>query len=210
MATARPQTPDEAMSRFYDRYGAQLIESYLGRAVPAPADVDAWISLAQEIAGRAPRTLAQAQAALAAPFPLALVELKPGATTQDKSRALALPYVDLRAYQDRLDEVVGPEGWSVEYRQLGKSLICRLTVLGVVREDVGEPSADGSNPATEALAQAFKRACSAFGLGRYLYSLPKVWADYNAEKKVFKDPQGAARDIYRQGGIPVERGAAGR
>jgi hypothetical protein len=98
--------------------------------------------------------------------------------------------------------VVGPEGWSVEYRQLGSaSIICRLTVLGVVREDVGEPSADGDNPATESLAQAFKRTCSAFGLGRYLYSLPRLWAAFDAQKKAFKDPIGVVRDIYQQAGL---------
>jgi hypothetical protein len=200
-----PATADEAAARFFARFGPALISDFLGHTTEAPASVEAWIALGQEVNARGatrPLTLAHIAGALAEPFALEQIELKPGATTKDKARALALPYVDLRAYQDRLDQVAGLDGWSVEYRQLGQaSMICRLTILGVVREDVGEPSEDGSNPATESLAQAFKRACSAFGLGRYLYSLPKVWAAYDADARQFKDPIGTARDIYRQGGL---------
>lgn len=153
-----------------------------------------------------PFTLADIAAELSRPFDLSQIELKPGATiaaTDERpARALALAYVDLRAYQDRLDQVAGPENWSVEYRQLGnKSIICRLTICGVVREDVGEPSRDGENPATEALAQAFKRACTAFGLGRYLYSLPQPWVDYDPARKRIVDAERAAWDLYRTAGL---------
>ena len=135
-------------------------------------------------------------AALAAPFPTELVELKPGATTADKTRALALAYVDSRGYQDRLDAVVGPDNWQVAYRQLGdNALVCRLQILGITREEIGE-CADprDANRWTVASAQAFKRACSAFGLGRYLYSLGRnLWADFNGDKKWFKDERGRLR-----------------
>lgn len=208
-----PATPVEAQSRFFARFGLTLVEAFLGRAVEAPADVDGWIALAQQVNARAagPRTLTQVAAALARPFELHQVELKPGATTSAKDRGLALAYVDLRAYQERLDDVVGPEGWSVEYRALEgiKGVVCRLTILGHTREDVGEPSG-GENPATEALAQSFKRACSAFGLGRYLYSLPRVWAPYDDKAKRFVDEAGVVRSIYEQAGIAVERDRTGR
>jgi hypothetical protein len=145
----------------------------------------------------APLTLNAIHAKLCKPFAAALVELKPGATTQDKSRALCMPFVDSRAYQTRLDRVVGPEGWSVEYRPLSdRAVLCRLTILGVTREDVGECNQADENAATSAVAQSFKRACSAFGLGRYLYSLPGVWADYNAQKKQVIDPAGVVAQMY--------------
>jgi len=41
------------------------------------------------------------------------------------------------------------------------------------------------NAATSAEAQAFKRACSAFGLGRYIYSVPQVWAEYDPQRRQF-------------------------
>lgn len=216
--TTAPRDAAEAEQRFYARYAEQIggttwqaVQRYLGHLLPRPSTVEEWIAVGEELRERArqsptapaaPLTLASVAKALAAPFEQYQVEIKPGATTQDKKRALALAYVDLRAYQDRLDEVVGIEGWSVEYRNLGaKSIICRLTILGHVREDVGEPSGDGDNPATEALAQSFKRACSAFGLGRYLYSLPRLWADYDEGKRQFVDAAGVVRDIYAKAGL---------
>ena len=48
---------------------------------------------------------------LSRPFDAAAVQFKPGATTKDKSRALALAYADSRAYYDRLDQVAGAD-WS--------------------------------------------------------------------------------------------------
>jgi hypothetical protein len=80
----------------------------------------------------------------------------------------------------------------------------------VTRQAIGESlqaSArhDGStvieeNAATTAEAQAFKRACSAFGLGRYLYSVPQVWADYDSSKRQFTPPAlQALREMLRTG-----------
>lgn len=160
---------------------------------------------AQEALPAAPRptTLDEAHAGLCKPFAQSLIELKPGATTHDKKRALATPYVDLRAYQTRLDRIVGPAGWSVEYRAHGdRAVICRLTILGVVREDVGECSPADENAATSAVAQAFKRTCAAFGLGRYLYSLPAIWGDYDPDRKCLKNIPAIVAEMYQ--GIVTE------
>jgi hypothetical protein len=108
-----------------------------------------------------PLTFADIAQDLTQPFPLDLIELKPGATNDAKDRALALAYVDMRAYQQRLDDVATPEGWTVSYRSLGPGvLLCRLEVLGLVREDVGEAEQSDPNRATSAVAQAFKRTCA--------------------------------------------------
>src|SRR6185503_14469247 len=123
------------------------------------------------------KTLKDVYDQLTKPFPLELIELRPGATTKDGKRALALAYVDMRDYQNRLDDVCGPDGWSVSYRPWGeRAVICTLTILGITREDVGEADPNDENSATIAVAQAFKRTCTGFGLGRYLYNLPQVWA----------------------------------
>jgi hypothetical protein len=46
-------------------------------------------------------------------------------------------------------------------------------------------------------AQAFKRACVAFGVGRYLYThLPQVWGDLNG--KYFKDPRRLVHEMYEK------------
>ena len=111
--------------------------------------------------------------ALAQPFPADAIQWKPGATNHDKTRGLALAYVDLRHYIDRLNEVAGTD-WSDDYEvQAGGTVVlCRLTIAGVTRADVGEAASGDENTATSALAQAFKRACVKFGLGAYLYRLP--------------------------------------
>ena len=149
---------------------------------------------------------------LAQPFDPEAVEFKAGATTQDKARALALAYVDARAYQARLD-AVAPD-WRNEYTReyAGDRVVvtCALTVAGVTRQAIGEslPASarhDGStvieeNAATSAEAQAFKRACSAFWLGRYLYAVPQVWADYDSGKRQFAPTAlQALREMLRTG-----------
>ena len=50
------------------------------------------------------------------PFPAHDIEWKPGATTRDKSKGLAMAYITARAVQDRLDEVFGPGNWKNEFR----------------------------------------------------------------------------------------------
>ncbi len=142
-------------------------------------------------------------ATLAAPFDLMAHSFKPGATTQDKTRALALTYVDPRLYQTRLDQV--DPAWQTRYEVIALAdrilVNCKLTVLGVTREDVGEAllsteqrgkSVPDENAYTSAVAQAFKRACAQFGLGRYLYDVPKTWAEYDEQKRGFT-PDGLAK-----------------
>lgn len=168
-------------------------------ALNAPQDAPLFDETPQDApqAPMQPLTLNDVHSKLCKPFARALVELKPGAVTGDKSRALSMPFVDSRAYQTRLDRVVGPEGWSVEYRPLSdRAVLCRLTILGVTREDVGECNASDENAATSAVAQSFKRACSAFGLGRYLYSLPQIWAPYDEKKRQIVDVAGVVEQMY--------------
>lgn len=51
------------------------------------------------------------------PFHPSHVTWKPGSVNKDQTKALALAYADLRAYQNRLDEVCGL-AWSVTVRRL--------------------------------------------------------------------------------------------
>ena len=126
---------------------------------------------------------------LKAPFPIAAHYWKPGATTKDKKRALGLTYVDSRQYQTRLDQV--DPAWTISYTPSfldGRILVnCKLTVMGITREDVGECASKDNNAYTSAVAQAFKRTCAQFGLGRYLYDVPQVWAAYDGGRKRFSE-----------------------
>jgi hypothetical protein len=136
------------------------------------------------------------------PFPSNLIDLKPAALNATRDRALALAYADPRAYQERLDTVIGPANWSVRVVLAPTGVVCTLTLCGVSKADVGDyPADDGDTPnenrATSATAQAFKRACASFGLDRYLYQLPCTWAAYDAAQRRFRDPQGVVLTLYR-------------
>ncbi len=126
---------------------------------------------------------------LSKPFAPQAVQFRAGATNREKTKAQALAYVDTRDYYDRLDEVVGGE-WTVKVEPIGTgALKIALTIMGVTREEVGEASPEDANTYTSAYAQAFKRACASFGLGRYLYRLPKWWVAYDAQsRKLLEKP----------------------
>lgn len=123
---------------------------------------------------------------LSKPFHVRHVTWKPGATTKDKQKCLAMPYADLRAYQSRLDEVCGMN-WGCTFQPWDGRIICQLTIAGVTRSSTGESDSGDANAGTSAEAQAFKRACVAFGLGRYLYELPSPWVAYDGEKRRIPD-----------------------
>lgn len=53
--------------------------------------------------------------------------------------------------------------------------VCSLHIAGLgVKTSTGEEDTSDSNAATSAEAQAFKRACSMIGIGRYFYSFPRT------------------------------------
>ena len=128
-------------------------------------------------------TLSQIVEALSEPFPAAYVEWKPQQVSKDGGKALAAAYVDARRYQERLDLVCPDWSSRIELMADGRVAKVSLTIAGVTREDVGEADGNDPNTVTTAVAQAFKRACAAFGLGRYLYFLPMTWVDYDPQKR---------------------------
>src|SRR5262245_48320208 len=127
-------------------------------------------------------------ARLAAPFPADVVEWKAQATAGN--RALAVAYIDARAVMDRLDEVVGPAHWQDTYEFLADgSCLCQLSLrVGgewITKQDVGGQS-DQPDPGDRhkaAVSDALKRAAVKWSVGRYLYSLPATWVDYDPQKK---------------------------
>lgn len=132
-------------------------------------------------------------ARLAAPFDPDDVKLKPQLVKNN--RCLAISYVDVRLVQDRLDQVLGVDGWQDEYQlQPDGSVVCQLRVrIGndwVTKADVGSPSEqpDSGDRLKAAFSDALKRAAVKFGVGRYLYRLPGEWMDYDPVKKQIVRP----------------------
>ena len=136
---------------------------------------------------------------LVVPFDPSLIEWRVTNTTKDKTRGQVIPYADQRAYTDRLNALVTPAGWTRKYaihtsanfqrgndqRMVAKIFVtCELTIFGLGSHSAtGEEWTDDDNAGTSAEAQAFKRACSCFGLGRYLYHFSGVWVDLDERKR---------------------------
>ena len=127
-------------------------------------------------------------------------------TTNDRKRGQIVPYADCRAYTDRLNALLTPLGWTREYKvetmtnitrvKKGESIVsgkvlvtCTVTLLGIgSHSGTGEEWADDDNGMTSADAQAFKRACSCFGLGRYFYDFNAIWVDLDQNRQPVKTP----------------------
>lgn len=114
------------------------------------------------------------------------------------NRALTVPYLDARDVMNRLDDVLGIGGWCDEYQILPEgSVVCKLSceIDGgwVTKADVGSPSEQpyAGDRLKAAFSDALKRAAVKFGVGRYLYYLPTVWCDYDANKRVITHPPDA-------------------
>lgn len=133
-------------------------------------------------------------ARLAEPFHAEHVKWRAGSVSKDKRKAIALAYAEPRAYEDRLNALC-PGSWHVDFQPWGDNrIICRLTIHHVTRSSTGESGDSHPTVAgTSAEAQAFKRACSKFGLGRYLYDLPTTWVAYDpTTKRLLETPRLAA------------------
>jgi hypothetical protein len=145
-------------------------------------------------------------AELEVPFSPDQVQWRVTNTTNDKKRGQVIPYADPRAYTDRLNALFTPQGWTREYKvetmsnitriKKGESILsgkvlvtCTVTIIGLwSHSGTGEEWADDDNGMTSADAQAFKRACSCFGLGRYFYDIPPIWVDLDQHRQPVRPP----------------------
>ena len=154
--------------------------------------------------------------ALSAPFTKSDVKWKPQAVKGN--RALAIAYLDARAIQDRLDDVLGVEGWQDDYQILPDgSVVCKLQVRfageWICKTDVGSPSEqpDGGDRLKAAFSDSLKRAAVKFGIGRYLYRNPPTWVGYDPVKKqLLETPQIPASPRQRANRLPPDPPAPSR
>ena len=89
-------------------------------------------------------------------------------------KALVVAYIDARHVASRLNLVVAGE-WSDEPQEVTGGVVCKLTVCGQTRCDVGWSSGTGSDIELKTrYSDAFKRAAVKFGVGEFLYALPQI------------------------------------
>ena len=111
-------------------------------------------------------------------FPLADLTLKPGKVSGQS--ALCLVYADSRAYQDALD-AAGVE-WQTHVQAIDTKAVVVALSLTVEGQRVTRSATGEDTDLMSAEARAFKRACSAFGLGRYLYNIDLGWQSYDGKR----------------------------
>ena len=89
-----------------------------------------------------------------------------------------LLYKDARVDMKILDELVGPFGWKRSHQLIGDRLYCTIEVRDpmtgewVAKQDVGTES--NTEPEKGQASDAFKRAGFNWGIGRELYTAPKI------------------------------------
>ena len=121
------------------------------------------------------------------PFPLKDISWRVGSTTADKSKGMALAYLDSRAVMKRLDDVCG-DLWQAEYPFDG---CCRIGIMINPTTLANEQWVWRSNGAGETqvegekgkFSDAFKRAAVLWGIGRYLYQLDNIWVPIKPQGK---------------------------
>jgi len=136
-------------------------------------------------------------AALARPFDPNDLVWKPVAASKDRSSARVVPYVTNRAIMDRLDQVCGPENWRNEYCPgPNGGLLCGLS-LRIEREDGSAEwitKWDGAEntdiqPVKGGLSASMRRAAVQWGIGRYLYRMPPVFARLDERGRIAEQPR---------------------
>lgn len=127
-----------------------------------------------------------ALAALSDPFPDTAISWRIGATNGDKTKGMALAYIDARDVMERLDTVCGPGNWQDRYVETPKGrILCSLSVrIGgewVEKSDgAGETDVESDKGA---ISDALKRAAVKWGIGRYLYNIDSPWVDVEVKGK---------------------------
>jgi len=136
-------------------------------------------------------------AALAAPFEEKDLKHRPGRA------GMTFTYADARAVAQRLDDVLGIEGWQFEVKVADPirgvvhgSLALVVEGKTTIRQDFGYPnSAQDDEPLKSAASDALRRCAAQVGVGRSLYS---------PEKGVQVPPRGVAPRSVAPTGVSVD------
>lgn len=99
-------------------------------------------------------------------------------TTKGGKSPSPLAYIDARDVMKRLDDVMGIGKYQTKYIPVDNGFICELSLLidgeWITRSDGA--SNTKIEPVKGGISDALKRAANAWGIGRYLYYMPK-WAN---------------------------------
>lgn len=135
-------------------------------------------------------------AKLRAPFAPDKISWRLGSTSADKTKGMALAYIDARDVMGRLDEVAG-HAWQCEYVPMPNGTCCcriglKLDDEWVWRSNGSMNFSDSDKADAKEMAEkgsysdAFKRAAVLWGIGQYLYDLDSPWVEIEPAGRSFK------------------------
>ena len=142
---------------------------------------------------------------LEAPFAFEEVEAKiqvnGNNSNSGKGRAMVVFYLDSRAVQKRLDEVVGAFNWKNQFSPWhDNSQICGISIFDQKRgEWITKHDGAGSSNIESikgGLTDAFKRAAVLWGIGRYLYQIDGVWIEVEQKGRIDDSQRGKLKAAY--------------
>lgn len=121
----------------------------------------------------------------------------------DKGCSLLL-YKTARTDAAVLDEAVGCERWDCDYKEVAGMLFC---IVGIECEDDGlrtwvyksdTGSKSNMEPEKGWSSDAFKRACTKWGIGRELYTAPFIWVPKESLQRYGQNQNGKwyCRDFF--------------
>jgi hypothetical protein len=143
--------------------------------------------------------------ALSAPFPPDKISWRVGSTNKDKTKGMALAYIDARDVMDRLDEVCGPAGWQCSYPHANGKTVCSIGIK-IGDEWVWKANGAGDTDIEAekgALSDAFKRAAVCWGIGRYLYDMDSPWVAIEPMGRSYKIADHEKARLLRWTAAPV-------
>jgi hypothetical protein len=140
---------------------------------------------------------------LSAPFHASVISWRVGSTNGDKTKGMALAYIDARDAQDRLNEVCGPFGWQCRHEvSQDKRVTCHV---GIRDPDSGEWvwKSDGAGETDYegekgSYSDSFKRACVKWGIGRYLYDCESPWVAIEQRGRTLIIPPASASALTKK------------
>lgn len=104
--------------------------------------------------------------------------------TGDKASCVA--YIDARAVQTILDEVVGAENWQSDFKEIKGNLFAgvglRIDNEWIWKWDCGTESSTEKEKGEA--SDSFKRAAVKWGIGRFLYNQPIQWVKIKDKKPI--------------------------
>lgn len=125
------------------------------------------------------------------PFNPKQLKWRVGATNKEKTKGIALAYIDSRDVMKRLDDVCGPDRWQSKLTRTGDGFTCELGIK--FNDEWVWKSNSAGDTKVESIkggaSDAFKRAAAVWGVGRYLYYLPNIWVELDEYKKLKEIPE---------------------